>query len=66
MELVLSKQELYHSFFTDWTQKWIPAVINYSKTLKRKDIKNIVKNLSECKYIHNYNCLCSCMLFSFS
>lgn len=30
----------------------MPAVINYSKTLKRKDIKDVVKGVSDSKYAY--------------
>ena len=47
IELVLGKQGLLRSFTAEWTQKWVPAIINYSKILKRKDIKEILKEMEK-------------------
>ncbi len=50
LELILSKKELYSTFGVDWSQKWMPGIIGYAKTVKRRDIKEVVKNLSDCKF----------------
>ena len=47
MELILNKDGLLRSFSTEWTQKWVPAVVAYSKGLKRRDVKEILKELDE-------------------
>ena len=47
IELVLGKQGLLRSFTAEWTQKWVPAIINYSMILKRKDIKEILKEMEK-------------------
>ena len=47
MELILNKDGLLRSFSTEWTQKWAPAVVAYSKGLKRRDVKEILKELDK-------------------
>lgn len=42
MDLVLTKQGVYHSFTEDFTRKWAPAILTYSKGSKWKDIKAMV------------------------
>ena len=45
LELVLGKQGLQRSFSNEWSQKWVPAIIVYCKGLKRKDIRDMIKEL---------------------
>ncbi len=43
LELILSKQNIYdRAFVSEWTQKWVPAIIKYCNTLKRNDIKALL------------------------
>ena len=49
--LVLSKQGLQRSFSTEWIQKWVPSVTEYSRGLERKDIKAILAE-SVCTYMY--------------
>ena len=51
IECVLGKQGLQRSFTAEWTQKWVPAIINYSKVLKRKDIKETLKEMERGIYL---------------
>ena len=41
MELVLSRPGMLRTFTTEWSMKWVPAVVAYSKNLKRKEVKEI-------------------------
>ena len=55
IELILGKQGLLRLFSTEWNQKWVPAIINFSKILTRKDIKDTLKDMekgitSSCTY----------------
>lgn len=47
LELVLGKQGLQRSFCAEWSQKWVPAIIGYAKGLKRKDIRNLLKEMEK-------------------
>ena len=47
MELILNKDGLQRSFSTEWTQKWVSAIVAYSKGLKRRDVKELLKELDE-------------------
>ncbi len=38
------------NFCVNWSQKWMPGIIGYAKTVKRKDIEEVVKNLSDCNF----------------
>ena len=41
MELVLSRPGMLRTFTMEWSMKWVPAVVAYSKNLKRKEVKEI-------------------------
>ena len=36
MELVVNRSGMFHSFSSEWRVKWVPSIILYCKTLKRK------------------------------
>ena len=44
MELILSRPGVVRSFTTEWTIKWVPAILSYSKHLKKKDIVDLLAN----------------------
>lgn len=47
LELILSKQGLQRTFSSEWSQKWVPSIILYSKGLKRKDIKDTLNEMDK-------------------
>lgn len=47
LELVLGKQALLRSFSAEWGQKWVPAIISYSRKLKRRDIQSTLKDMEK-------------------
>ena len=56
-ELILGKQGIQQSFNTEWNQKWVPAIIDYSKGTKRKNIKGMVKDMEKSQlvlYVYTY------------
>ena len=36
MELVVNRNGMFHSFRSEWRVKWVPSIMLYCKTLKRK------------------------------
>lgn len=38
MEQILSRPGMMHTFDMEWKMKWVPAIIGYCKSLKKKDI----------------------------
>lgn len=41
MELVLSRPGMMRAFKTEWRVKWVPAIIAYSRGLKKKEIAQL-------------------------
>ena len=46
MDLVMMKQNVYRTFTEDLTKKWIPAILTYCKGSKRKDVRDLLDNVS--------------------
>ncbi len=64
MEQILHKKELYRIFSTEWSEKWAVAVINYCRTLKRKDVKEYVKKLGDGRF-QLITMICKLILYIF-
>jgi hypothetical protein len=47
MELILSRPGALSTFITEWKGKWVPAILEYCRALKKKDI---VKLMSDHQY----------------
>ena len=44
MEQILSRPGMLRAFNMEWKMKWVPAIIGYCRTLKKKDICEILLN----------------------
>ena len=44
MELILSRPGVLNTFTSEWTRKWVPAIVEYSKALKRRDIVELISD----------------------
>ena len=44
MELVVNRTGMFHSFGNEWRVKWVPSIMMYCKSLKRK--KNIAQAIA--------------------
>lgn len=42
MELILSRPGMLRTFTMEWKTKWVPAIIGYSKNLKKKDMSDLL------------------------
>ena len=42
MDLILKRSGGYRSFQSEWKDKWAPAILQYSRHLKRKEIKDLL------------------------
>ncbi len=38
MELILSRPSVMRTFTAEWKMKWVPAIVEYSRGLKKKDV----------------------------
>lgn len=47
MEIIINKPDVYKLFSLEWKEKWAPAVLTYSRKLKRKDILDVVKDCDD-------------------
>ena len=45
MDLVLKRSNGFHSFKSEWKDKWCDAILKYGKKCKKKDIKAIIASL---------------------
>ena len=39
MDVILKRCNGYHTFESEWREKWVPAILQYSGTLNKKEIK---------------------------
>ena len=60
MELILSRPGVFRTFSTKWRVKWVPAIVSYSKSLKRKEISDLISNHEIDTLGETFNS-CSCM-----
>ena len=44
MKLILSRPGVLNTFTSEWERKWVPAINEYCKTLKKKDIVEFISN----------------------
>lgn len=42
MELILSRPGAQQIFSSEWGMKWAPAIVCYCRSLKRKDIHQVI------------------------
>lgn len=47
MEFILKRPNGYRIFQSEWKDKWALAIIKYSKTLKKKEIKEVLAQSEE-------------------
>lgn len=44
MELILNRPGMMHTFSTEWKLKWVPAILGYCRTLKKKDVSEVLSS----------------------
>ena len=44
MEQVLNKTNMFQAFSAEWRNKWVPAILEYCRHSKHKDVKEIIRN----------------------
>ena len=44
MELILNRPDVYKLFYSEWNQKWAPAIVAYCGTLKKKEIVALISS----------------------
>lgn len=49
LELILKKSGLLRTFTSDWTQKWVPAILSYARKVKRKDVLKVIQDYDKIK-----------------
>ena len=58
MELVLNRLSMFQSFANEWKLRWVPAVMRYCKSLKKKDVVKALSTANDLyssgTYIHSY------------
>ena len=42
MDVILKRCNGYRTFESEWREKWVPAILKYSGTLKTKEIKEVL------------------------